>query len=116
MVTRRDVLTVLAGLGLTALGLGASGCAKKVPLTEAQKPYAGKWTAADGTFVHIYLDGGGDFKMSSSNVSGGNAKIEGSTLTIGLGPIDKAFKIDEAPKEAGGKWTMKLDGVTYTKN
>ena len=110
---RRDALLLLAAALPMSLALGA--CGKKEPLAAAQQPYAGRWEAADGTFVQIYMDGGGDFKMSNSNVTGGSAKIDGSTLHIGLGPIGKDFKIDQAPTQSGSAWTMKLDGIVYTK-
>ncbi len=91
------------------------GCGKKVPLPDDQKVFAGKWVADDGTFVTIYLDGGGDLKTSNSNVTGGNTTIAGDSLTIGMGPIKKTMKITEKPKETGGKKVLVLDGIPYTK-
>ena len=88
---------------------------KKTPLAEDQKVFAGKWVAVDGTFVTIYLDGGGDLKTSNSNVTGGKTIITADTVTIGFGPIKKTMKITQKPKPVGGKWLMILDGVTYTK-
>ncbi len=90
------------------------GC-KKTPLTEDQKIFAGKWVAVDGTFVTIYLDGGGDLKTSNSNVTGGKTTITADTVTIGMGPIKKTMKITEKPKQVGGKWSMVLDGITYVR-
>jgi hypothetical protein len=90
------------------------GC-KKTPLTEDQKVFAGKWVADDGTFVTIYLDGGGDLKTSNTNVTGGKTTITADSVTIGMGPIKKSMKITEKPKQVGGKWAMVLDGITYTK-
>ena len=84
------------------------GCGKKIPLTGEQKVFAGKWIADDGTFVTIYLDGGGDLKGSDTNVTGGNTTIAGDTLTIGMGPIKKTMKITEKPKEAGGTRSLSL--------
>lgn len=80
------------------------------------KAYAGKWVAADGTFVHIYLNGGGDFKLSNSNVTGGSATFTDSTLTIGFGPIKKEFSIDQPPTESDKGMTIVLDGIEYVKS
>lgn len=91
------------------------GCGKKVPLPDDQKVFAGKWVADDGTFVTIYLDGGGDLKTSNSSVTGGKTTITGDSLTIGMGPIKKTMKINEKPKDAGGKKVLVLDGITYTR-
>ena len=91
------------------------GCGKKVPLTDDQKPFAGKWVADDGTFVTIYLDGGGDLKSSNTSITGGKTAIAGDALTIGMGPIKKTMKITEKPKDLGGRKVLVLDGITYTK-
>jgi len=91
------------------------GCGKKIPLTEDQKVFAGKWVADDGTFVAIYFDGGGDLKTSNTNVTGGKTTITADSVTIGMGPIKKTMKITDKPKQAGGKWAMVLDGIKYTK-
>jgi hypothetical protein len=96
------------------VAVALTGC-KKTPLTEDQKVYAGKWVAADGTFVTIYLDGGGDLKTSNSNVTGGKTTITADSVTIGMGPIKKTMKITEKPKQVGGKWSLVLDGIQYIK-
>ncbi|HNW27610.1 MAG TPA: hypothetical protein PKN50_03955 [Spirochaetota bacterium] len=94
---------------------GLAGCGKKVPLPDDQKAFAGKWIADDGTFVTIYLDGGGDLKGSNTTITGGNTTIAGDSLTIGMGPIKKTMKITEKPKDVAGKKVLVLDGITYTK-
>jgi hypothetical protein len=91
------------------------GCGKKIPLADDQKVFAGKWVADDGTFVTIYLDGGGDLKTSNTNVTGGRTTITADSVTIGIGPIKATMKITEKPKDLGGKWVMVLDGIKYTK-
>lgn len=91
------------------------GCGKKAPLSGDQKMFAGKWIADDGTFVVIYLDGGGDMKTSNTSVIGGRTTIGGDSLTIGIGPIKSTLKITEKPKEIGGRWVMVLNGNKYTK-
>jgi hypothetical protein len=91
------------------------GCVKKVPLADDQKSFAGKWVAVDGTFVAIYLDGGGDLKTSNTSVTGGKATITKDTVTIGMGPISTTMKLTAAPKEVKGAWVMTLDGITYTR-
>mgnify|MGYP001357038487 CR=1 FL=1 len=97
------------------LAAALAGCGKKVPLPDDQKAFAGKWVADDGTYVTIYLDGGGDLKGSNTSITGGSTVIAGDSLTIGMGPIKKTMKITEKPKEAAGKKVLVLDGITYTK-
>lgn len=92
-----------------------AGCGKKIPLAEDQKVFAGKWVADDGTFVVVYLDGGGDLKLSNSSVTGGRTTITADSLTIGVGPIKSTLKITEKPNNPGGRWVMALDGIRYTK-
>lgn len=91
------------------------GCVKKVPLADDQKSFAGTWVAADGTFVAIYLDGGGDLKSSNTTVTGGKATITKDSVTIGMGPISKTMKLTEPPKQVKNARVMTLDGITYTR-
>lgn len=112
MFWKRILVSVIAIICVGFL----SACAKKEPLADDKKDYAGKWVATDGTFVQVYLDGGGDFKTSNSNVSGGNTKFKDNKMIIGLGPIEKEFIITEAPKQgADGIWVVTLDGNVYKK-
>ncbi|HOT46054.1 MAG TPA: hypothetical protein PLM53_15485 [Spirochaetota bacterium] len=108
----KKTLVLILTFFLTA---ALAGCGKKVPLPDDQKAFAGKWVADDGTFVTIYLDGGGDLKGSNTSITGGNTTITADSLTIGMGPIKKTMKITEKPKEVGGKKVLVLDGITYTK-
>ena len=64
------------------LAAALAGCGKKVPLPDDQKAFAGKWVADDGTYVTIYLDGGGDLKGSNTSITGGSTVIAGDSLTI----------------------------------
>ena len=108
----KNVVGVLI-LGLVFL---LASCGSKTPLTNEQKIYAGKWVANDGTWLQIYNDGGGDFKKSNSNVTGGNAVITESTITIGLMGLDTEYEITKSPYELEGDWFMELDGDLYFKN
>jgi hypothetical protein len=55
MVSTKSASIVL--LVLVAGLLLLPGCGKKTPLAADQQVYAGKWVAADGTYVQIFLDG-----------------------------------------------------------
>ncbi|WP_224087160.1 DUF4333 domain-containing protein [Nostoc sp. MS1] len=114
MFNRLAIPALITTLAVAPVVVSCSS--NKVPLSTQQQMYAGKWVASDGTFVNIYLDGGGDFKTSNSEVTGGTATITDKTLKIGLGPIKKEFKITQPPQEQNGKFTMQLDGITYTNN
>lgn len=112
MKIRRNLINLAAAL---MLGLTVVACAGKTALTTEQQVYAGKWVASDGTFVQIYSDGGGDVKTSNTEVTGGSTTITADTLKIGLGPLNKEFKITKPPTEEDGKFTVELDSVVYTK-
>lgn len=112
MSTRSTLSTLAASLAMIPIVVS---CASKSPLSAPQQIYAGKWVANDGSFVHIYNDGGGDLKTSNSTVTGGQTTIKSDQLKIGLGPVNHEFKITQAPQEKNGKFTMQLNGITYTK-
>lgn len=105
----------IAFLFVFALALFLAACGAKTPLTDDQKAFAGTWVASDGTFVTVYLDGGGDLKSSNSTVTGGRTTITDTTLTIGMGPIKKTMAITQKPTKVGGREILVLDGITYTK-
>ena len=102
-------------IALVAVAAVFTSCGSKTPLTDSQKIYAGKWVANDGTWLQIYNNGGGDFKQSNSNVTGGSATITDNTITIGLFGINSEYSIDKVPFEENGVWLMELDGNTYQK-
>lgn len=105
----------ISGLLLVLTLCFGLACGAKTPLTGAQQDWAGTWTAPDGTYVQVFLDGGGTFKGSNTSIEGGSATIGADTLTIGMGPITREFHVDAPPAEQGGVWTTTLDGVTYTR-
>jgi hypothetical protein len=107
---------LLMSVAIGVVGVAIVACnSTKQALTSEQQVYAGKWVAADGTYVQIFLDGAGSAKGSSSSVEGGSTNISGQTLKIGLGLVEQKYQISQEPKEADGKWTMKLNGITYIK-
>ena len=91
------------------------GCGKKTPLPADQQVYAGRWVAADGTSVRIYLDGSGKVEAANTSIDGGQVTIQGNTLTVSLFGITKKYRIDQPPREENGVWTMVLDGIVHTK-
>jgi len=92
------------------------GCIDKTPLTEEQQVYAGKWVANDGTYIHIYNNGGGDLKTSNKSVEGGKTTFtDDNTFEIGLFGIKKEYNIDAPPYEENGEVKIKLDGYVYTR-
>jgi hypothetical protein len=93
----------------------STGCVSKIALAPEHEVYAGRWVAAGERYIEISTDGGGSMKLPNTSIEGGAVTISGANITIGLGPIQQKFKITQEPIEASGKWTMKLDGITYTK-
>lgn len=105
------------GLVLTLLLLVVVllACGKKTPLDDAHKDFAGKWVAADGTFVQFFLDGTGNLKSGSTEVTGGAVTFGQGTVTIKLFGIGKDMQITQPPREVDGKWALVLDGIEYLK-
>ena len=87
-----------------------TSCGSKTPLSEENKVFAGKWVSNDGTWLHIYNNGGGDLELSNTSVTRGTTTITDSTLKIGLMGIGTTFSLDEPPYEDDGQWMMELDG------
>ena len=113
MVSSKSAWIIL--LALIAGLLLLPGCGKKTPLKADQQMYAGKWVAADGTYVQIFLDGSGKVQTGNTTIDGGQVTIEGSTLKVDLFGISKSWHIDRPPREDDGQWTMVLDNITYAK-
>ena len=92
-------------------------CGSKEPLNEDQLIFAGTWTAPGDLMIKISADGGGDYEISGSNVTGGNTTFTQNldTFKIGLFGIEETFAIDAAPYTEGETTLMKVNGVTYTK-
>jgi hypothetical protein len=93
----------------------STGCVSKTALSPEQEVYVGRWVASGDRYIEISADGGGSMKAKNTSIEGGAVTITGTNLTIGLGPIKQSFKINQEPANTDGKWTMKLDGITYTK-
>jgi hypothetical protein len=93
-----------------------SSCVEKVPLPEDQQAYAGKWVAADGTYVQLFLDGTGNLETASAQISGGAAFISEGILTITLLGIKKEYSVDSPPSQNDdGSWSMELNSIQYVK-
>jgi hypothetical protein len=93
----------------------STGCVSKTALSPAQDIYLGRWVATGGRYIEIDSDGGGSMKLPNTSIKGGAVTITGTNLVIALGPVNKSFKITQEPTNMDGQWTMKLDGMTYTK-
>lgn len=108
---------ILLFLSLIAI-MGTYSClgTDKSPLTQEQKIYAGRWSTNDGTWLHIYNDGGGSFKKSNSEVNGGSTTLTDSTLFIGIWKMGSTYSIDKPPYQEGNRWKMELNGDTYVRN
>ena len=90
-------------------------CVDKTPLSEENQIYAGIWQANDGTWIQVFNDGGGDFQLSNSSVSGGSVTITDSTLEIGLMGMAESFALSVPPYEKDGQWILELNGIPYVK-
>jgi hypothetical protein len=92
---------------------------KPHPLTREQLPYVGLWVGDRGTKIKITKNGVGDYEYHKDRMTGkqtgGRVRIEGNKLSIGIFGIYSTWKIDQAPTEADGTWTMVLDGEKFTR-
>ncbi|HNU00145.1 MAG TPA: hypothetical protein PLK89_15960 [Acidobacteriota bacterium] len=111
-----STLRSAGAVGILAVAVGLlAACGPKTPLSDTHKAFAGRWVAADGTWVHIFLDGSGSVKTANTEVNGGQATIAGATLTIGLFGIEKKFAITQPPTEVEGRWILVLDNIEYVR-
>jgi len=102
----RTLLTLAAALLLAA-------CVEKTPLSAEQMPYAGYWVGQDGSVIHIWAQGGGDFKVQGKKVTGGRAEIAGDRLKISLWFIEHEWRITKAPYRNGNADEMMLDNQVF---
>ncbi|PLS68447.1 MAG: hypothetical protein CV045_07895 [Cyanobacteria bacterium M5B4] len=104
-------------MGVTAgLVLILAGCnSPKVPLRNDQVDYAGRWTAADGTYIHIYLDGTADLKTSTTEIKGGRLKLADKEISIVKGWQRQNYQIKQPPQQQPNKWLINLNGIEYVK-
>ncbi|MCS6958594.1 MAG: DUF4333 domain-containing protein [Pseudanabaenaceae cyanobacterium SKYGB_i_bin29] len=92
------------------------GCtAKQTPLAPDQTVYAGRWTAADGTYIHIYLDGVADIKTSRQEIKGGSLQLQGQEITVVKGWRRQTYQITQPPQQLGSGWSMTLNGIQYNR-
>lgn len=100
-------------IALLAVGIACGGGSKSTDEKQAGPAFVGAWAAADGSTITIRLDGGADYKIGGSSVSGGTALVseKDNTLRIALLGMGSPMKIDKAP--ANGEMT--IDGVVYKK-
>lgn len=91
------------------------GCVERTPLSEEHKHYAGKWVASDGTWIHLFNDGIGNFELSNSSVTGANAIITDSTIIIEIMGLGNTFVIDKKPYLNHKVWEIELDGNVFIK-
>ena len=119
---------VIFGCGcgcLALLGIGAAVAffmffrtmVSKTPLTPTQLVYTGDWRGSDGSTLTIRADGGGDYKGGGTTVTNGSVTInEGqNTLTVGMGPIKKSWRIAQPPSDTPEGAQMTLDSTVFTK-
>lgn len=102
----RTLLTLAAALLLAA-------CVEKTPLSAEQMPYAGYWVGQDGSVIHLWANGGGDFKVQGKKVTGGRAEIVGDRLKISLWFIEQEWRITKAPARGGNADEMVLDNQVF---
>lgn len=107
---KRLITLIIFGLAMLL-----SSCVNKTPLTEEQKVYAGKWVTNDGTWLHIFNNGSGNFEQSNSNVTGGAVTFKEHVIEIGLFGITSKYAVQKEPYNEDGVWKMKLNNSIYIK-
>jgi|GEM_PF-730272 len=110
------VAVLIAAATLVPRWIAATGgLLKSTPLLSDQINFVGEWFGKNGTLIRIRPDGRGDFKTSSSTVTGGRVRIEGESLSIGMLGLFKTWHVDTPPGIVDGAWTMTLDGEVFVK-
>lgn len=107
----KKIITLL----VFSLALLFTSCVEKIPLTEDQLVYAGKWVTNDGTWLQIFNNGGANFEQSNSSVTGGAVTFKEGVIEIGLMGIANEYTIDKAPYQEYGVWEMELNNSVYIK-
>lgn len=93
-----------------------AGCSSsKIPLSQNQVSYAGRWTAADGTYIHIYLDGVADVKTSTTEIKGGKLQLGERQITVRKGWQRLAYQINQPPQQQANRWLIYLNGIEYVR-
>ena len=101
---------------ILAMTICLSSCGlKKTPLSAENRNYAGKWVSNDGTWIHIYNNGGGDLKDGNTSVNGGKVIFEEGNIEIGVFGIGKTYDITKEPYEENGIWKIELDSFVYVR-
>ena len=67
---------------LLIVGLACGGGAKAEDEKDAGPEFVGTWTAADGSFITIRSDASADYKIGSTSVTGGVAKVSEKEKTL----------------------------------
>lgn len=113
---KRNIFSMfIAVAALMIVGLACGGGADKAADEKQAGPeFVGVWVAADGSTITIRADGGGDYKIGGTSVTGGSALVSESkkTLRIAMLGMGSPMKIDKAP--ANGEMT--IDGVVYKRS
>lgn len=109
---------------ITMVGVGALiallmvSCAKKTPLTEAQKNYVGTWTSGK-SYITFQQDGSINYKIvdgnSTTEVKGAGVTIGEKTMSISFMGTERKWEIDSEPTQKDGVWTMEIDQTVYTR-
>jgi len=109
---KHNAITITFALfALALVGLACGGGAKAADEKQAGSEFVGTWTAKDGSFITIRSDGGADYKIGGTSVTGGTAMVseKEKTLRVSLLGMGSPMKIDKAP--ANGEMT--IDGIVY---
>lgn len=86
-----------------------ASCAK--PVDTSHHDYIGKWRDDTDDTIVIRASGVSDCKQGNVTVTGGAVTFEGDSFSIGLGPIQETFKINQPPAND----TMVVNDTTYHK-
>lgn len=115
----KTFLYILGGVFLVGILVAATlyfTTPKKQPVPAEFSSYIGRWTNELGEYFVIFPDGTGDYKISSSNVTGGTVVFDANrNFKIAFGPFGKKFEVSEQPSSTGDKASMVVNGARYTK-
>ena len=111
-ISKNRLNILIAMFALLVAGMACGGGAPKAEDEKQAGPeFVGAWKANDGSFITIRSDGGADYKIGGTSVTGGKALVseKEKTLRVALLGMGSPMKINKAP--ANGEMT--IDGIVY---
>jgi hypothetical protein len=129
----RIVLSLIFGIGLILAGISCEVFERAQPIPEDKRAFIGTWRSASGFELTILAEGRANLhqlspgsqpdsdllniKVAPQDIRGMRVRFLGPDTLEVIDPLNyaKDYRIDRAPNEDGGRFTMVLNGVTLVR-